>query len=70
MIFRFIALLLFNIQTLADPQLIEAHEDVVAGRQNILTRVDKSVEVTYTYNLVPDSKWHQFPDWRLPSIYP
>lgn len=60
-----LGLLILCTPAAADPQVTEAHEDVVSGRQNLLTRIDKSVEVTYTYNVVPDDKWHQFPDFVL-----
>ena len=36
-----------------------------ANKDLVLRRVEKRAEVTYTYNVVDDFKFHQFPDFAI-----
>lgn len=45
------------------PETVVIMEPV--SREMMWRRVVKRVEVTYTYNIVGDSQYHQFPDFAL-----
>jgi hypothetical protein len=45
------------------PQTVVTFEP--ANKDLVLRRVEKRAEVTYTYNVVDDQRFHQFPDFAI-----
>ena len=64
-----VALLLLVCSALADGTITTTNIDFAGTYQgdmtNLLTRVEKKVDVRYGYVLLPDYDYHQFPDMAI-----